>query len=154
MIRKAKVKDGKDIHQLLLEGARNGELLPRSLNEIYDNIRDFFVIYDDNELIGVSALHICWDDLAEVRSLMVRETRRGEGYGAILLEACLKEAEEMEIKKVFALTYKVNFFIRHGFHEVDKKELPHKIWSDCIKCSKFPECDEVAVVKILDIKGE
>jgi len=149
MIKKAKVKDAKAIHHILLEGANNGELLPRSLNEIYDNIRDFFVIYDENELIGVSALHICWEDLAEVRSLMVKDERRGEGFGAMLLEACLKEAEDMGIKKVFALTYKVGFFRKYGFVEVDKRELPHKIWSDCIKCSKFPECDESAVVKIL-----
>lgn len=149
MLRRAKVSDAKAIHHLLLEGANNGELLPRSLNEIYDNIRDFYVIYDEDELIGISALHICWEDLAEVRSLMVKNDRRGEGHGATLLEACLKEAEEMGIKRVFALTYKVGFFNKYGFVQVDKKELPHKIWSDCIKCSKFPECDEVAVVKVL-----
>lgn len=150
MIRKAKVMDAKEIHQLLLEGGRRGELLPRSLNEIYDNIRDFFVIYEDNELVGVSALHVCWEDLAEIRSLMVKIDRRGEGYGAILLDACLKEALELGIKRVFALTYKVNFFRRYGFVEIDKRELPHKIWSDCIKCSKFPDCDEVAVIKNLN----
>lgn len=149
MIRKAKVPDAKAIHQLLLKGASQGELLPRSLNEIYDNIRDFFVIYDDDELIGCAALHICWEDLAEVRSLMVNNERRGEGLGAKLLAECIKEAEEMSIKKIFALTYQVNFFRKQGFIEVDKRELPHKIWSDCIKCSKFPECDEVAVVKEL-----
>lgn len=149
MLRRAKVSDAKAIHHLLLEGANKGELLPRSLNEIYDNIRDFYVIYDDDDLIGVSALHICWEDLAEVRSLMVKDNRRGEGLGGMLLEACLKEAEEMGINKVFALTYKVGFFRKYGFSEVDKKELPHKIWSDCIKCSKFPECDEAAVVKVL-----
>lgn len=149
MIRKAKVPDAKAIHQLLLKGASHGELLPRSLNEIFDNIRDFFVIYDDDELIGCAALHICWEDLAEVRSLMVKNERRGEGLGALLLAECIKEAEEMSIKKVFALTYQVNFFMKQGFREVDKRELPHKIWSDCIKCSKFPECDEVAVVKEL-----
>lgn len=145
-LRKAVVKDAKVIHQLLLEGSKNGELLPRSLNEIYDNIRDFFVLYEDGELIGVSALHICWEDLAEVRSLLVRNDMRDRGLGSILLNSCLEEAKQMGVKRIFALTYKVNFFKKHGFKEIDKKELPHKIWSDCIKCSKFPDCDEEAVI--------
>ncbi|MCX7770074.1 MAG: N-acetyltransferase [Proteobacteria bacterium] len=145
-LRKAIVKDAKAIHQLLLEGSKNGELLPRSLNEIYDNIRDFFVLYEDGELVGVSALHICWEDLAEVRSLMVRNDMRDRGFGSILLNSCLEEAKKMGIKRIFALTYKVNFFKKHGFREIDKRELPHKIWSDCIKCSKFPDCDEEAVI--------
>lgn len=145
-LRKAVVKDAKIIHQLLLEGAKSGELLPRSLNEIYDNIRDFFVLYEDNELIGVSALHICWEDLAEVRSLLVRSDMRDRGLGSILLNSCLEEAKKMGVRRIFALTYKVSFFKKHGFKEIDKRELPHKIWSDCIKCSKFPDCDEEAVI--------
>lgn len=145
-LRKAVVKDAKKIHQLLLEGSKNGELLPRSLNEIYDNIRDFFVLYEGEEMIGVSALHICWEDLAEVRSLLVRSDMRDRGLGSILLNSCLEEARKMGIKRIFALTYKVNFFKKHGFKEIDKRELPHKIWSDCIKCSKFPDCDEEAVI--------
>lgn len=149
MIRKAKVSDGRNIHQLLLDGSKKGELLPRSLNEIYDNIRDYFVLYEGDELVGVSALHICWEDLAEVRSLMVREDRRRNNYGSQLLKACLDEAIMLGLKKIFALTYQVNFFKKFSFQEIDKKELPHKIWSDCIKCSKFPDCDEVAVIKIL-----
>ncbi len=145
-LRKAVVRDAKIIHQLLIEGSKSGELLPRSLNEIYDNIRDFFVLYEDDELIGVSALHICWEDLAEVRSLLVRRDMRDKGLGSILLNSCLEEAKKMGVKRIFALTYKVNFFKKHGFREIDKKELPHKIWSDCIKCSKFPDCDEEAVI--------
>ncbi len=149
MLRKAKVSDGKNIHQLLLEGSKKGELLPRSLNEIYDNIRDYFVFYEGDELVGVSALHICWEDLAEVRSLMVREDKRRFKYGSQLLMACLDEAIQLGLKKIFALTYQVDFFKKFDFKEIDKKELPHKIWSDCIKCSKFPDCDEVAVIKVL-----
>ncbi len=149
MIRKAKVVDGKKIHQLLLEGAKKGELLPRSLNEIYDNIRDYYVVYEADELVGVSALHICWEDLGEVRSLMVRDDKRKSGIGSLLLKSCIDEAVSLGLKKVFALTYQVDFFNRFGFKVIDKKELPHKIWSDCIKCSKFPDCDEIAVVKTL-----
>lgn len=150
LIRKAKVSDGRKIHQLLLAGAKKGELLPRSLNEIYDNIRDYFVVYEGDELIGVSALHICWEDLAEVRSLMVREDKRKKNYGSLLLKECIEEAKSLGLKKLFALTYQVDFFKKFGFEEIDKKELPHKIWSDCVKCSKFPDCDEVAVIKTLE----
>lgn len=151
-IRKARVNDGKSIHQFLLEGSKNGELLPRSLNEIYDNIRDYYVIFEGEELVGVSALHICWADLAEVRSLLVKDSMRGRGYGGVLLKHCIDEARELGISRIFALTYKVGFFEHSGFSVTDKKELPHKIWSDCIKCSKFPDCDEIAVILDLDIE--
>jgi len=72
-IRKAKISDIKIIHKLINEFARKGEMLPRSLNELYENIRDFFIAEDNNEIKGVCALHILWEDLAEIRSLVVRK---------------------------------------------------------------------------------
>jgi amino-acid N-acetyltransferase len=90
-------------------------------------------------------LHICWEDLAEVRSLAVDENYEGRGIGRQLVEACLQEAREIGLKKVFALTYKDQFFAKLGFRIIEKSELPHKIWGDCIKCAKFPECDEIAM---------
>jgi amino-acid N-acetyltransferase len=87
-----------------------------------------------------------WEDLAEVRSLAVRDDRMGRGVGTELVEACISEAIVLGITRVFALTYKPVFFEKLGFQRVDKSELPHKIWSDCLKCSKFPDCDEVALV--------
>jgi amino-acid N-acetyltransferase len=92
-----------------------------------------------------------WEDLAEVRSLAVRDDRMGQGVGTELVEACLSEAIVLGITRVFALTYKPGFFEKMGFKRVDKSELPHKIWSDCLKCSKFPDCDEVALVT--DLSG-
>lgn len=148
-IRKALIRDARGIHQFLLEGSKNGELLPRSLNEIFDNIRDFFVAEDDGVLMGVCALHICWEDLAEIRSLLVRNDLRRTGVGSRLLARCIDEAREFGVTRLFALTYRVDFFTRHEFAVVDKKELPHKIWSDCIKCSKFPDCDEIAVIRAI-----
>ena len=146
MIRKAKISDVKEIQKMVEVYAQKGEMLPRSLSELYDNLRDFFVYEEEGEVAGVCALHISWDDLAEVRSLVVAERHIRKGIGKKLVTACVDEAREFGIKRVFALTYQRAFFEKLGFHEVDKAQLPHKIWGDCIKCSKFPDCDEIAMV--------
>ncbi len=145
MIRKARIADVKTIHKLLLNYAKEGLMLSRSLAELYEGIRDFYVYEENGEVIGTVCLEICWDDLAEVRSLAVTEGRGLRGIGRMLVEACLEEARELGLKRVFALTYKPGFFEKLGFHLIEKSELPHKIWTDCIKCPKFPECDEVAL---------
>jgi amino-acid N-acetyltransferase len=147
MIRKARMSDVKGIHGLIAEYARKGDMLPRSLADIYENLRDYFIFEEDGgELVGSAAIHIMWEDLAEVRSLAVREGRMRRGVGTQLVESCISEAIMLGIERVFALTYKPAFFEKLGFHVVDKSELPQKIWSDCLKCSKFPDCDEVALV--------
>ena len=141
------MSDVKGIHQLIADYAKKGDMLPRSLADIYENLRDYFVfLEDDGELVGSAAIHIMWEDLAEVRSLAVREGRMRRGVGTQLVESCISEAIMLGIARVFALTYKPEFFERLGFHTIDKAELPQKIWSDCLKCSKFPDCDEVALV--------
>jgi len=147
MIRKARMSDVKGIHGLITEYARKGDMLPRSLADIYENLRDYFVFEEtDGNLVGSAAIHIMWEDLAEVRSLAVREGEMRRGIGTQLVESCISEAIVLGIGRVFALTYKPGFFERLGFHIVDKSELPQKIWTDCLKCSKFPDCDEVALV--------
>jgi len=147
MIRKARMSDVKGIHGLIAEYARKGDMLPRSLADIYENLRDYFIFEeDDGELVGSAAIHIMWEDLAEVRSLAVREGRMRRGVGTQLVESCISEAIVLGIDRVFALTYKPEFFEKLGFHVVDKADLPQKIWTDCLKCSKFPDCDEVALV--------
>ncbi|RMG56963.1 MAG: N-acetyltransferase, partial [Deltaproteobacteria bacterium] len=114
---------------------------------IYENIRDFFVCEDeDGGVVGVAALHVMWEDLAEIRSLAVKEGSEGGGIGRMLMDACLSEARSLGIKRVFALTYRSGFFEKFGFREVEKSTLPQKIWTDCLKCSKFPDCDETAVI--------
>ena len=147
MIRKAKLKDVKEIQRLIKLYSGRGDILPRSLSELYDDLRDFYVSIRNRKMVGICALHICWDDLAEVRSLVVLEEARNRGVGAKLVEACLRESEELGVKRVFALTYRPKFFEKLGFTIVDKAVLPHKIWTDCLKCVKFPDCDEIAVVK-------
>jgi amino-acid N-acetyltransferase len=147
MIRKARMSDVKGIQQLIAEYARKGDMLPRSLADIYENLRDYFVFEEDGGgLAGSAAIHIMWEDLAEVRSLAVREGKMRRGIGTQLVESCISEAIVLGIDRVFALTYKPEFFEKLGFHVVDKAELPQKIWTDCLKCSKFPDCDEVALV--------
>ncbi len=145
MIREALIPDAKAIHKLLVTYAKDGMMLPRSLAEIYENIRDFYVFDRDGEVLGTVCLHICWEDLAEVRSLAVSQACAGQGIGRQLVEACLIEARRLGLKRVFALTYKPVFFAKLGFAEIEKSELPHKIWGDCLKCAKFPDCDETAL---------
>ena len=149
MIRKAVIRDVKPIHKLLSYYADQGLLLPRSLIELYDHLRDLFVVEDNqqwNPIIGVSALGICWEDVAEIRSLAVAEDHQKRGLGSQLVERCLEEAGSLGLKKVFTLSYVPNFFSRLGFKEVEKTVLPHKIWGDCLKCPKFPDCDETAMM--------
>lgn len=125
-------------------------MLPRSLGEIFDNIRDYFVYEREGMILGVCALHVCWEDLAEIRSLVVRETERNKGIGRALVESCLWEAKALGVKRVFLLTYIPPFFERFGFRVVTKEILPHKIWNECLKCPKFPKCDEVAMLRWIE----
>ncbi len=148
-IRKALVGDIKEVHTLINEFAAEQEMLPRSLNELYEHLRDMFVYEEDGRLKGVCSLHVVWEDLAEVRSLAVARAARGRGIGRSLVETCLEEAAGLGVSRVFALTYIPDFFRLFGFKEVDKAELPHKIWGDCIRCPKFPDCNEFAVIKEL-----
>ena len=145
MIRKALIPDVREIHRLLLDYARDGLLLSRSLAELYESVRDFYVFEVDGKVVGTAALNICWEDLAELRSLAVHPDYNGRGAGKELVLACLDEARRLGIRKVFALTYKQAFFEKLGFSLIEKSQLPHKIWGDCMKCAKFPDCDEIAL---------
>lgn len=145
-VEKAKVSDVSRMHQLINFFADKGEMLPRSLGEIYENIRDYFVIRQDERVIACVALHVSWSDLAEIRSMAVAEEAQKQGIGTQLVEACLNEARELGIDTIFCLTYKPEFFERFGFGQVDKMELPRKVWSECFHCPKFPDCDEVALI--------
>jgi len=146
MIRKATLNDVKAIQSLINQYAETGQMLPRTLNELYEHLRDFHLYEDNGSLAGVCALHVSWEGLAEIRSLAVRSDRVKRGIGAELVRKCLAEANELNVKRVFVLTYQAGFFRKLGFADVDKKELPHKIWTDCLNCVKFPNCDESALV--------
>ena len=145
-IEKARVSDATQMHKLINYFAKKDEMLARPLSEIYENIRDYFVVREGERLIACVALHVVWSDLAEVKSLAVAEHSQEQGIGARLVTACLNEARGLGMPAVFCLTYKPEFFEKLGFSQVDKGELPHKIWAECLRCPKFPNCDEVALI--------
>ena len=146
MIRKASANDVGLIQEIIKPYADRGEMLPRSLNDLYENIRDFSVYEKDNKVLGVVALHVSWKDIAEIRSLAIREESLSSGVGSALVKYCLEEARFLQLKKTFVLTYSSGFFEKLGFSPVEKEKLPHKIWKDCVSCSKFPACDEQALI--------
>ncbi len=146
VIRKARVVDVPAIAEIVNSHARTGIMLQRPVSRIYDNVRDFTVVEVDGEIVGCGSLHIMWSDLAEIRSVAVQPGFMGKGFGRMLVEALIREAVELRIEKAFVLTYQVEFFRRFGFSEIDKGELPHKIWSECVNCVHFPNCDEVAML--------
>jgi amino-acid N-acetyltransferase len=149
MIEKAKIGDPPAILALVNDYAGRELMLPRSLNDIYESLRDFFVCRQDGEIVGCAALKVTWQGLGEVRSLAVRQDAQRRGVGRALLESCLEEARALGVGRVFVLTYIPEFFQKFGFVLYPKEKLPHKIWVDCLNCPKFPDCDEVALVKDL-----
>lgn len=147
MLRKANIKDVEKIWKLVNSYADKRIMLPRSLSELYENLRDFYVVIEENKLVGCGALHITWEDYGEILSLAVEPSITRHGIGSQILTACEEEARNLGLNKLITLTYTPEFFESHGFVRVKKSTLPHKIWSMCIKCPKFPECDETPLVK-------
>lgn len=146
MIRKATLKDIPSIQETIKPYADRSEMLPRTLNDLFEHIRDFSLYEKENKILGVAALSISWENIAEIRSLAILEDSLSLGIGSTLVKYCLKEARSLHAKQVFVLTYTPEFFEKLGFHQIDKEDLPQKIWKDCINCSKFPACDEQALI--------
>jgi amino-acid N-acetyltransferase len=146
-VRKARTSDIKKVQKLINTYAKRHKIIPRSLNDLYERIRDLSVYVNSRGTIqGVCALHVSWEDLAEIRSLAVAVKSKNKGIGTMLVKHALKEAKALGVKKVFVLTYYPEYFKRFSFKEVEKASLPQKIWADCLDCHKFPECDETAVL--------
>ncbi len=150
MLRKATIEDVEKIYKVINDFAAKNVMLPRSLSELYENIRDFFVFIEDGTVVGCAALHIFWKDLAEIKSVAVLESHQHKGIGKKLVTVCKREARKLCIAKMFVLTYAPEFFEKCGFRKVEKESLPHKIWSECVKCHKFPNCGEVPLIFELD----
>ena len=150
VVEKAGMADALQIHDLINEFARRGDMLPRTVAEVYENLRDFFVVRDGHRVLACVALHILWEDLAEVRSLSVKDDEQAQGLGALLVQACLEEARDIGLRTVFALTFRPGFFEKLGFRQADVMTLPRKVWNECYRCPKFPNCDEIAMV--LDVE--
>ncbi|MCL5283868.1 MAG: N-acetyltransferase [Armatimonadetes bacterium] len=145
-LRKARTGDVSAIQKLINGYAEQDAMLPRSLSELYENIRDFYVIEETGAIVGCAALHVSWKDLAELKSLAVEAKSQGKGYGRLLVNACIGEAGELGLERVFALTYVPEMFEKMGWTQIDKALLPRKIWTECVYCPKFPHCGEVAVL--------
>lgn len=143
---RASIADATAICELVNTFARRGEMLPRTMSEVYQNLRDFYVVRDAGEVIACGGLHILWEDLGEIKSLAVREDRQGRGLGQRIVEACVDEARELGLTTAFALTYRPGFFERLGFTQADVMTLPRKVWGECYRCPKFPGCNEIAMV--------
>jgi amino-acid N-acetyltransferase len=143
---KATIADVAQMAMLVNGFAQRGEMLPRTAGELYETLRDFFVVRRGNEVIACAALHVTWDDLAEVRSLAVREENQSRGLGALLVQACVDEARRLGLNRVFALTMKPSFFEKLGFSQADVMTLSRKVWNECYRCPKFMSCDEIAMV--------
>jgi amino-acid N-acetyltransferase len=150
-VEKARIGDVPQMHQLINYFADKDEMLPRSLSELYEGIRDCFVVRQEERVVACATLHVFWSDLAEIRSLAVAEGSQEKGIGGQLVKACLKEAEELGIGTVFCLTYKPALFEKFGFSQIDKMGLPRKVWTECYRCPKFPDCDEVALIYRLEV---
>jgi amino-acid N-acetyltransferase len=148
--RKAEIGDAQAIHDLINFYAQRGDMLPRTMGEVYENLRDFFVVREsDGPLMGCVALHIVWSDMAEVKSLAVPENVQTRGLGSLLVDAAIEEARNIGLERAFALTYRPAFFERLGFVQADVMTLPRKVWNECYRCPKFPSCNEIALVREL-----
>lgn len=150
IFRPAVIKDARRMQALINQYADRGLMLHRALNDLFETIRQYVLYEEDGLVIGVVGLHIAWEDLAEIRALAVDANFSGRGIGKQLVERAIDEARRLGVPKVFTLTYVPEFFAKLGFTLVDKAEFPHKIWSDCVRCHKFPDCDETGMVRLVD----
>jgi amino-acid N-acetyltransferase len=146
MLRNAHVDDVEEMSRLINQFAKKDLMLPRPLSELYEKIRDYYVYVENGGIKGCVALHVFWKDLAEIKSVAVDENFQKKGIGKELVQKCFEDGKELGINRLFVLTYIPEFFEHMGFKQIDKDLLPHKIWSECVKCYKFPDCGEVPLM--------
>ena len=153
-IRPARVSDVPAICELIKTFAEQKLMIRRTLGELYESIREFYVAVDENgDVIGCAALHVFWEDLAELKCLAVSSQAQGRGIGRKLVDACWNSARQLDIKSVFTLTYVPDFFEKCGYGMIEKSELPHKIWNECVRCPLFPNCNEVALIRNVEVSA-
>jgi len=149
-IRRAKIEDVRAMHKLLGVFAERKDLLPRAISELYENLQQFHVAEDRGRLVGCCSLAVQWENLAEIKALAVDIGCHGQGIGRRLVDACEADARALGITRLFALTLKDGFFSKVGYRRVEKNHLPHKVWTECLRCPHFPDtCVEIAMVKDL-----
>ncbi len=143
---RARVGDVDAMHRIINAYADQDEMLHRSHAELYEHLRDYFVVRVGDEVAGCVALHVLWKDLAELKALAVAPQWRSQGLGRMLAQAVLDDARTLGIDVVFALTYRPGFFETVGFRVVEMSQLPRKVWGECFRCPKFDDCHEIPVV--------
>ena len=153
-IKQASLDDVPGIAALVERFARNGEILPRRIEDIYQTVREWVVAKEDGQIVGCGSLVVLWADMAEIRSLVVVPEVQGKGVGRRLMAALLVQAATMELPQVIALTRRPGFFVKLGFRTVPRESLPRKMWKDCVHCNKFVGCDEVAMVRPVFVPAE
>lgn len=152
-VRPATIKDAKTINALISDYAELDKMLYRSLANIYENLQAFLVAEQDGKVVGCCCLQIIWSDLAEITSLAVEESKKGTGVGKALVQKATENAGSLGLAQIFALTLEPAFFEKLGFKRVDKDSLPMKVWSDCARCPKQENCDEIAVIKTISTES-
>lgn len=148
-IRSAVMKDVKQMHGLIEFYADRKEMLHRPINDMYENIQEFAICEDKGKIVGCGALHVSWEDLAEIKALAIAQNHQKKGIGSKIVTTLEKRAKDLGINKVFALTFKPSFFLKLGYKKIKRDELPHKIWGECVKCHLFPDCGEIPLAKKL-----
>lgn len=150
--RPARPSDVPALGLLIARFAEQKLMLPRPTGELYETVRDF-IIAEDGGLVGCVALHIDTGAIAELKALAVTEACQRQGIGRALVARCLATAAELGLERVFCLTYQIDFFAKQGFTRVDRSRLPEKVWSECIRCHRFLDCDEVAMWRTVNGAG-
>lgn len=145
-VEKAKIHDVPQMHRLINGFGMRGLMLSRSMSELYEFMRDFYVVRNGGEVVGCGAIHICWGDLAEIKAVAVAESMQRQGVGSAIVRACIAEAGDIGVPEIFVLTYEPGFFARFGFKQVNLMDLPRKVWGECQRCAKYPDCDETAMI--------
>ncbi len=145
-IQTATLADMELVHALITPFADRNEMLHRPKSELYENVRDYFVVKDQGEVIASGSVHVVWNDLAEIKAVAVREEYQSQGWGKRMVAHCMEAARDMGIATVFVLTHKTGYYDQLGFQQIDVMHLPRKVWGECLRCPKFPTCDEIAMV--------
>jgi amino-acid N-acetyltransferase len=155
MIRKAKINEVPEIRRFLTEFSQDGGILPRTLADLYSQLRDYYVYRKGHgPILGIASLHVCWAGLGEIRSVAVAPTHQGQGIASHLVETCLNEARTIGLSEIFILTLIPEFFQRFGFQVVSREDLLPIVWADCVNCVKFPDCDEIPMLLDLTAPGQ
>ena len=155
LVRSARVDDVHSMSALINHYAADNVMLARGPQYLYQHIQDYIVVAipateeKGETIVACGALHVLWEDLAEIRSIAVHHSCQRLGIGAILVDTLLERCAVLGIPRVFVFTLVDKFFEKRGFEKFNREDLPAVVWVECSKCPKFYRCDEIGMMKIL-----